>query len=69
MSIMGLLLFMTLSQVATAAYLLYMFNDVDRGARKRDAEMRAHIDASLSALEQRLAARRKSVRPRPAAVG
>ena len=64
MSMMGLLVFMAVSQVATAGYLLYMFNDVEREARKRNGELRAHIDASLVGLESRLAARPDSLRSR-----
>jgi hypothetical protein len=67
MTIMVLLVFMAISQVAVAAYLLYMFNDVEREARKRNAEFRAYLDASLNALEQRLSGRSERARPRPGA--
>jgi hypothetical protein len=67
MSIMGLLVFMALSQVAIAAYLLYMFNDVEREARKRNAEFRAYLDASMVELERRLTGRTDVARPRPSA--
>jgi hypothetical protein len=55
MTIMVLLVFMAFSQVAIAAYLLYMFNDVAREARQRNAELRSHIDTVLAGLEDRLA--------------
>jgi len=58
MTIMVLLVFMAVSQVAIAAYLLYMFNDVEREARRRNAEFRAYIDSSLSGLERRLSGSR-----------
>jgi len=67
MSITALLMVMTASQVAIAAYLLYMFNDVEREAHKRNAEFRAYLDASLNGLEQRLAGRSELARPRPGA--
>ena len=67
MSIMVLLVFMAVSQVAVAAYLLYMFNDVEREARKRNAEFRAYLDASLNGLEQRLAGRSDLARSRTGA--
>jgi hypothetical protein len=65
MTIMVLLVFMAISQIAIAAYLLYMFNDVEREARRRNAEFRAYIDASLSGLEQRLSGGSELTRPRP----
>lgn len=64
MTIMVLVLCAAISQVAIAAYLLYMFNDVEREARKRNAEFRAYLDASLSGLEQRLTGRAELARPR-----
>jgi hypothetical protein len=67
MTIMVLLVFMALSQIAIAAYVLYMFNDVEREARKRNAEFRAYLDASISGLEQRLSGRSELARPRPGA--
>jgi ribosome-associated translation inhibitor RaiA len=54
MTITALLVFMVLSQIAMAAYLLYTFNDVEREARKRNADMRAHIDSAIAELERRL---------------
>ena len=54
MTITALLAFMVLSQIALAGYLLYSFNDVEREARKRNADMRAFIESSLSDLERRL---------------
>jgi len=67
MTIIVLLTFMTVSQIAIAAYLLYMFNDVEREARKRNAEFRAYIDASISGLEQRLTGRADIARSRASA--
>ncbi len=67
MTIMGLLVCMAVSQVAIAAYLLYMFNDVEREARKRNAEFRAYLDAAINGLEQRLSGRSELQRPRPSA--
>jgi hypothetical protein len=67
MPMMVLLVFMAVSQVAIAGYLLYMFNDVEREGRKRDAELRAYIDASLNGLEQRVTGRPELARPRPSA--
>jgi hypothetical protein len=65
MTITALLIFMVLSQIALAGYLLYSFNDVEREARKRNADMRAYIDAGFADLERRLtgsgtAARRRA---------
>jgi hypothetical protein len=54
MTITALLVFMVLSQIALAGYLLYSFNDVERESRKRNADMRAFIEASLADLERRL---------------
>jgi hypothetical protein len=54
MTVTALLVFMVLSQIAVAGYLLYSFNDVEREARKRNADMRAFIEASLAGLEGRL---------------
>jgi hypothetical protein len=54
MTITALLVFMVLSQIALAGYLLYSFNDVEREARKRNADMRAFIESSLADLERRL---------------
>ena len=54
MTITNLLIFMVLSQIALAGYLLYSFNDVEREARKRNADMRAYFDAGLADLERRL---------------
>jgi hypothetical protein len=54
MTITALLLFMVLSQIALMGYLLYSFNDVEREARKRNADMRAFIEASLADVERRL---------------
>jgi len=54
MTITALLVFMVLSQIAMAAYLLYTFNDAEREARKRNADIRAHIDSAIAELERRL---------------
>jgi hypothetical protein len=70
MSIMGLLFFMAVSQVATAAYLLYMFNDVDRQARKRNAELRTYLESRLGLAEPRVTSKADAVPSRPvSAVG
>jgi hypothetical protein len=53
MTITALLFFMVLSQIALAWYLFYSFNDVEREARKRNADLRAYIDATLAQLERR----------------
>jgi hypothetical protein len=53
MTVTALLIFMVLSQIAMAAYLLYSFNDAEREARKRNADLRAYIDATLAKLERR----------------
>ena len=53
MTITALLFFMVCSQIALAAYLLYSFNDVEREARKRNADMREFINATLAKLERR----------------
>jgi hypothetical protein len=65
MSIMGLLLFMTVSQVATAAYLLYMFNDVEREARKRNADLRAYLESRLGLAEPRVTGKAEPLAQRP----
>jgi hypothetical protein len=54
MSITALMIFMVISQICVLAYLLYSFNDVERGARKRMADLRAHIDSVCNDLESRL---------------
>lgn len=54
MTMTALLLFMVLSQIAMAGYLLYSFNSVEREARKRNADMRAYIEATMNDLERRL---------------
>jgi hypothetical protein len=66
MTITGLLVFMVLSQVAMAASLLYSFNSVERGARKRNAEMRAYFEVTLADLERRLNGGAPPVRKRVA---
>ena len=69
MSMMGLLVFMSASQVATAGYLLYMFNDMEREARKRNAELRAYLDTRLGTAEARVVAPSEPVRTRVPAAG
>jgi hypothetical protein len=54
MTITALLAFMVLSQIAVAGYLLYSVNDMEREARRRNAELRAFIEGSLADLERRL---------------
>ena len=54
MTIPALMIFMLISQVLVACYLLYSFNDVEREARKRNADLRAHIDRVVADLESRL---------------
>jgi hypothetical protein len=66
MTITTLLLFMVLSQVAMAGYLLYSFNSVERGARQRNADMRAYFEATVADLERRLNAAAPAVRKRAA---
>jgi hypothetical protein len=54
MTITALMLFVLISQLVLAGYLLYSFNDVEREARKRNADLRAHIDRVVADLESRL---------------
>jgi hypothetical protein len=54
MTVTALMIFMVISQICVLAYLLYSFNDVERGARKRMADLRAHIDSVCNDLESRL---------------
>jgi hypothetical protein len=54
MTITALMIFVLISQLILAGYLLYSFNDVEREARKRNADMRAHIDRVIGDLESRL---------------
>jgi hypothetical protein len=54
MTVTALMIFMVISQICVLAYLLYSFNDVERGARKRMADLRAHIDSVCNDLEGRL---------------
>jgi hypothetical protein len=56
MTITALLVFMVISQIALAGYLLYSFNDVEREAKKRNAAMKAHIDAAIADLQKKLPA-------------
>lgn len=66
MTITALLAFMVLSQIALAGYLLYSFNDVEREARKRNADMRAFVEARLAEIEARLTGTSVPVRKRAA---
>jgi hypothetical protein len=54
MTLEALLIVVLISQVLLAGYLLYSFNDVEREARKRNADLRAHIDRVVADLESRL---------------
>ena len=54
MTITALMIFVLISQVILMGYLLYSFNDVEREARKRTADLRAHIDGVVANLESRL---------------
>jgi hypothetical protein len=68
MTISALLIFMVISQIALAGYLLYSFNDVEREARKRNAAMKAHFEAALADLEKRLR-NDTTPRTRPVSIG
>jgi hypothetical protein len=48
------MIFVLISQVLIGGYLLYCFNAVEREARKRNADLRAHIDRCVMDLESRL---------------
>lgn len=54
MSVTALMIFLLLSQVLIGVYLLYCFNAVEREARKRNADLRAHFDRCMTDLESRL---------------
>ncbi len=54
MTLETLLIFVFISQLIMAGYLLYSFNDTEREARKRTADLRAHIDRVVAELESRL---------------
>ena len=54
MTLNTLMIFVLVSQLLVAGYLLYSFNDVEREARKRNADLRAHIDRVIADLESRL---------------
>lgn len=66
MSIAGLLVFMVLSQIAMAGYMLYSFNSMERGARQRNTDMRAYLEAQIADLERRLNGGAAPVRKRVA---
>ncbi len=53
MTVTALMVFIVLSQVCMGAYLLYSFNEVEREARKRNADLRAHFDRVVAGLGQR----------------
>ena len=61
MTVTALMVFMVISQICVLGYLLYSFNDVEKGARKRMADLRAHIDAVCNDLESRLRENRSGV--------
>ena len=54
MTLTALTIFVLISQILAAGYMLYSFNDVEREARKRNADLRAHIDRVIADLESRL---------------
>ena len=54
MTVTALMIFVLISQVLIAGYLLYSFNDSEREARKRTADLRAHIDRCITDLESRI---------------
>jgi hypothetical protein len=54
MSVTALMIFVLISQVLIGGYLLYCFNAVEREARKRNADLRAHIDRCMTDLESRI---------------
>ena len=54
MTVTALMVFIVISQMCMGAYLLYSFNEVEREARKRNADMRAHFDRVVASLESRL---------------
>jgi len=68
MTVTALMVFIVISQICLAGYLLYSFNDVEREARKRTADLRAHLDAVIADLESRLRDGDAAV-PRKRAVG
>lgn len=52
MTVTALMFFILVSQICMFGYLLYSFNDAEREARKRMADLRAHIDAVCSDLRE-----------------
>jgi hypothetical protein len=54
MTVTALMIFVLISQVLIGGYLLYCFNAVEREARKRNADLRAHFDRCITDLESRL---------------
>ena len=66
MTVTALMIFVLISQVLIAGYLLYSFNDAEREARKRTAALRAHIDRCITDLESRIRDGGAAVRDEPA---
>jgi hypothetical protein len=54
-TVTNLLIFMLVSQILVAAYLLYSFNDVERESRRRQNSVKTHVDRQIAELERRLA--------------
>jgi len=54
-TVTNLLIFMLVSQIVLAAYLLYSFNDVERESRRRTRSVKAHLARQIADLERRLA--------------
>jgi hypothetical protein len=54
-TVTNLLIFMLVSQIILAAYLLYSFNDVERESRRRQNGVKAHIARQFAELERRIA--------------
>jgi hypothetical protein len=65
MTVTALMVFMAISQICVLGYLLYSFNDVERSARRRMADLRAHIDSVCNDLESRLRDARGGVEVSP----
>jgi len=54
-TVTNLMLFMLVSQILLAGYLLYSFNDVERESRRRQDSVKAHVTRQVAELERRLA--------------
>jgi hypothetical protein len=52
MTVTTLMVFILISQICLFGYLLYSFNDIEREARKRMADLRAHVDAVCNDLRE-----------------